>query len=491
MKRWEHLAMIAHDMGIAFQYLGLVTLIPLVVLAYFQEWWLFLPMVMVPVVYFILGKIIAKIPRSEHIPHLSVALVGVAITWFVIAVIGAIPFVFGMQMSFTDSLFEAISGWTGTGLSMMQGLDAAPRTILFWRSFTQWFGSLGVIAFGIAIQSKSGLAQFRLYRSEGRSEAIMPSIVSTARRMWVIYLSLTALFTAVIFGFTGISLWDSPNLVMVAIATGGFTMYDAGILHYNNVLLEALLIPVMIAGALPFKLYFLLYRGRIRLMLKDSTVQVILLLGIIGSLFVSMELYFFERFNLAIAIRQGFFCTISGFTTTGLQNANLHVWVPTALIMVILLMMIGGGSGSTAGGIKVNRAVLAYSGLVWWFKRYFVRGNVVVPFKYEGRVIPKKVSDLEISKNMLIVILYFLTIAIATIIVLHFSLGRFMPTEVVFDLVSAMSNVGLSTGFFSPASPLLVKWIGILLMWVGRLEIVPVLILFMGLAKGFESEVVK
>jgi trk system potassium uptake protein TrkH len=120
-----------------------------------------------------------------------------------------------------------------------------------------------------------------------------------------------------------------------------------------------------------------------------------------------------------------------------------------------------------------------------------VRGNVVVPFKYEGRVIPKKVSDLEISKNMLIVILYFLTIAIATIIVLHFSLGRFMPTEVVFDLVSAMSNVGLSTGFFSPASPLLVKWIGILLMWVGRLEIVPVLILFMGLAKGFESEVVK
>jgi trk system potassium uptake protein TrkH len=491
MKRWEHLAMIAHDMGIVFQYLGIITLLPLIVLAFYHEWNLLLPMGLVPVVYFILGKVIGRIPRSEHVPHLSVALVGVAITWFVIAVIGTIPFVFGMHMSFTDSLFEAISGWTGTGLSMMRGLDTTPRTILFWRSFTEWFGSIGVIAFGIAVQSKSGLAQIRLYRSEGRSEAIMPSIVSTARRMWVIYVTLTVLFIGIIFAFTGVSLWDSVNLVMVAIATGGFTMYDAGIPHYNNVLLEALLMPVMIAGALPFKLYFLLYRGKILKVLKDSTVQVILLLGIIGSLFVSLELYFFERFPLSMAIRQGFFCTISGFTTTGLQNADLHSWVPTALIVVILLMMIGGASGSTAGGIKVNRAVLAYAGLVWWFKRYFVRGNVVVPFRYEGRVIPKKISDLEISRNMLIVILYFLTIALAAIVVLHFPIGSFAPTEVVFELVSAMSNVGLSTGFLSPASPLLVKWIGILLMWVGRLEIVPVLILIMSLAKGFEAEVVK
>lgn len=482
--------MIAHDMGIAFQYLGLTTLVPLFVLIYFREWGLLLPMASVPLVYFILGRVIAKIPRSEHIPHLSVALVGVAITWFVIALIGAIPFVFGMHMSFTDSFFEAISGWTGTGLTMMRGLDTAPRTILFWRSFTQWFGSLGVIAFGIAVQSRSGLSQFRLYRSEGRSEAIMPSIVSTARRMWIIYLTLTILFTVII-SFSGVSLWDALNLVMVAIATGGFTMYDAGLSYYGNPLLEVLLLPVMIAGALPFKLYFLLYRGRILPILKDSTVQVIFLLGALGSLFVTLELYLFDRFPLTTALRQGVFSTISGFTTTGLQNTDLHTWVPTALMVVTLLMMVGGAAGSTAGGIKANRVVLAYAGLVWWFKRYFVRGHVVVPFKYEGRVIPKKISDLEISKNMLIIILYFLTIAIASIIVIHFPIGPFQTTEVVFELVSAMSNVGLSTGFLTPASPLLVKWIAILLMWIGRLEIVPVIILVMGLVKGFESQVVK
>jgi trk system potassium uptake protein TrkH len=218
---------------------------------------------------------------------------------------------------------------------------------------------------------------------------------------------------------------------------------------------------------------------------------VIFLLGALGSLFVTLELYLFDRFPLTTALRQGVFSTISGFTTTGLQNTDLHTWVPTALMVVTLLMMVGGAAGSTAGGIKANRVVLAYAGLVWWFKRYFVRGHVVVPFKYEGRVIPKKISDLEISKNMLIIILYFLTIAIASIIVIHFPIGPFQTTEVVFELVSAMSNVGLSTGFLTPASPLLVKWIAILLMWIGRLEIVPVIILVMGLVKGFESQVVK
>ena len=490
MKRREHLAIIAHDMGVVYEYLGYACLIPLLVLILFREWSLLFPMLAVPATFYLLGKVFGQIPRGEQIPHLSVALVAVAVTWFSVALIGAIPFYFGMHMTVTDSIFEAISGWTGTGLTMMRGLDIAPKTILFWRSFTQWLGSIGVIAFGIAVMSRSGLAQFRLYRSEGRAEAFMPSIVSTARRMWAIYVTLTGLFTLLIL-LSGLPLWDALNLVMVAIATGGFTLSDAGISVYNNVLMEILILPVMIAGALPFKLYFFLYQGKILPILRDGTVQAIAILGGFGSLFVVAELYFFENFALTVAIRQGVFSTISGFTTCGLQNTDFHTWVPTALIMVTMLMIIGGASGSTAGGIKVNRVVLAYEGLTWWFKRYFVRGNVVVPFKYEGRVIPKKISDLEISKNMLIVILYVITITLAVVIVLHFPIGDYKTHEVVFEFVSAMSNVGLSTGFLNPASPLLVKWIAILVMWIGRLEIVPVIILFFGLVKGFEAEVVK
>ena len=132
---------------------------------------------------------------------------------------------------------------------MMTSLDTMPKTLIFWRSFMQWVGGIGVIAFGIAMLSRSGLTQIQLYRSEGRSEELMPSVVSTGRRMWAIYVFLTVVFTGMVL-LSGIPLWDAINLVMVSLATGGFAPHDAGMFYYNNPLLEALLIPVMLAGAL-------------------------------------------------------------------------------------------------------------------------------------------------------------------------------------------------------------------------------------------------
>jgi len=312
-------------------------------------------------------------------------------------------------------------------------------------------------------------------------------VVSTGRRMWVIYLFLTIAFTGMVM-ISGIPLWDSLNLVMVSLATGGFNLHDGGMAYYDNVVLEMLLIPVMLAGALPFKLYFLIYQGRIRPFFQDRVVQLILALAFFGSLAVSLDLYIFNNVPLATAFRQGYFCTVSGLTCCGLQNSDLR-WVAAPLIVITLLMMIGGAAGSTAGGIKANRVILGYEGLVWWFKRYFVRGNVMVPFRHEGKVIPRKISEVELSKNMLIIVLYVLTIFIATIAALHLAQTDFRTHEVVFEEVSAMSNVGLGVGYMVPASPVSVKWIFIMLMWVGRLEIVPVLILVMGLVRGFESRV--
>jgi trk system potassium uptake protein TrkH len=333
--------------------------------------------------------------------------------------------------------------------------------------------------------SRSTLMQHQLYRSEGRSEELMPSVVSTGRRMWVIYLFLTVLFTGMVM-LSGIPLWDALNLVMVSIATGGFSIHDAGMAFYDNGVLEALLIPVMIAGALPFKLYFLMYRGQFRLFFQDKVVQLILALAIVGSLLVTLDLHIFNALPLETAIRQGFFCTISGLTCTGLQNSNLH-WVAGPLIVITILMMIGGAAGSTSGGIKANRVILGYEGLVWWFRRFFAKGKEMVPFRHEGRAIPKRISDVELSKNMLIIVLYVLVIFVATITCLHLASTGFRIHEVVFEEVSAMSNVGLGLGYLVPASPLSTKWAFILLMWIGRLEIIPVLILFTGLIRGFEA----
>jgi len=285
---------------------------------------------------------------------------------------------------------------------------------------------------------------------------------------------------------SGIPLWDAINLVMVSLATGGFAPHDAGMFYYNNPLLEALLIPVMLAGALPFKLYFLIYRGKFRMFFRDSVVRLILALSLIGSLIVSLDLFLFSNLPVSEAIRVGTFCTISGYTCTGLQNSLLH-WVPLPLIVITLLMMIGGAAGSTSGGIKTNRVILGYEGLVWWFKRLFVRGSVIVPFKHEGRNIPTRISEVELSKNMLIIILYVLTIFIATIVAFHLASTSFSVYQVVFELVSAASNVGLGLGYITAASPMSVKWLFIFVMWIGRLEIIPVFILLMGIVRGFEA----
>jgi trk system potassium uptake protein TrkH len=487
MKRLETLAVIAHDMGTIFEFLGVITLVPFVVLFLFGEWEMVVPLASVPLTFLSLGLLISRIPRREYVPQISVALATVALIWLVIAVVGSLPFVIGVHMSWTDSIFEAMSGWTGTGFSVIRALDTTPKTLLFWRSFMQWVGGVGVIAFGTAMLSRSSLMQHQLYRSEGRSEELMPSVVSTGRRMWVIYLFLTVVFTGMVM-LSGIPLWDALNLTMVSIATGGFSLHDAGMAYYHNVVLECLLIPVMIAGALPFKLYFLMYRGKIRPFFRDSVVRLILALALVGSLVVTLDLHLFNNFPIEIAVRQGFFCTISGLTCTGLQNSDLH-WVSGPLIVITLLMMIGGAAGSTSGGIKANRVILGYEGLVWWFRRFFARGGEIVPFRHEKKAIPTRISEVELSKNMLIIVLYVLIIFVATIVCLHLAATDFRVHEVVFEEVSTMSNVGLGLGYLTAASPLSIKWTFIFLMWAGRLEIMPVLILAMGLVSGFEARV--
>jgi DNA integrity scanning protein DisA with diadenylate cyclase activity len=174
--------------------------------------------------------------------------------------------------------------------------------------------------------------------------------------------------------------------------------------------------------------------------------------------------------------------SVSAITTTGFQNVSLQLWASVSVIILIMLMAIGGASGSAAGGIKGYRVLLGYHGIIWWLKRIFVSPKIVVPFEYQGQVIANTVAENEVRNNMLVIILYFLTVSVATVVVLHFSAIFFESTAVIFEIVSAMSNVGITTGFVSPEMPYVAKWVFILVMWAGRLEIVPVLVVLLELA---------
>jgi len=487
MKRLDHLAMIVHDVGRICRFLGFVSLVPFFVLAIFQEWDMVLPMASAPLAFLVIGYLLTRVRARDFNPPVSIALVAVAIAWFMIALVGALPFVFGLGMSYTDSVFEAMSGWTSTGFTMLPSVDLTPKTLLFWRTFMQWIGGIGIIAFGISMHRKTGVTLFQIFRSEGKPEDLMPNLMSTGWRMWKIYIFLTCMFTGLVM-LAGIPLWDALNLVMVAIATGGFTLHSSGLAYYNNPLLECLLIPVMLAGAIPFKLYFLMYRGKIDALLRDQTVRLLLIIALVGSAIVSLELYLFDGLALTTAFRQGVFVSISGLCTCGLQNSDIHAWTAIPLAVLCLLVFIGGAMGSMAGGIKINRIALAFEGVKWWFRRFFASSRVIVPFRYEGRMLSREMSEMEISKNMLVIALYVFTIFTATLLCLHLYITSFRLDEVLFECISALSNSGLTVGFITAASPVTLKWIFIILMWLGRLEIVPVIIMVMGIAKGMRDE---
>ncbi|HSA38504.1 MAG TPA: potassium transporter TrkG, partial [Methanoregula sp.] len=417
MRRIEHIAMIAHDMGLIFEFLGIASLLPFLVLAVFREWDLLLPMATAPVSFLVLGYGISHLPYRDIEPSFSITMSAVALSWLAIAFIGALPFIFGLNMSYTDAVFEAMSGWTGTGFSMITSLDTTPNTLLFWRSLSHWIGGIGIIAFGMSLHRKTRFSLFRLYRAEGREEELVSAASSSGRRMWMIYSVLTFAFTGLIM-LTGLSLWDSLNLVMVAIATGGFTLHDGGLAFYNNPILEALLIPVMLAGAVPFKIFFFLYNGKVGRMFKDPAVKALLLIALGGSLITSLDLYMFGNISLPAAFRQGTFMAVSGLSSCGLQNSGPHAWAVIPLAIVIMLMFIGGAMGSAAGGVKVNRIIMVYEGVIWWFRRFFVSSRVMVPLRFGGKTVSKELSEIAISKNLLVIVLYVLTIFIAIILTL-------------------------------------------------------------------------
>jgi trk system potassium uptake protein TrkH len=483
MRRLVYISTIAADLGDIFFFIAPFTAVPLAITVLFSEWNMFLPMVTVPVIFFLLGILLKRLPRNERENRLSTALCSVALFWFACAVVSGIPFMLGFHMSFTDSFFEGMAGWTGTAFTMMQSLDTAPNTLLFWRSFMQWIGGIGIIAFVIALASSTGLFRGRLYRTESREEPLMPSILSKGRAIWKIYGLLTFVAIGLIL-FTGLSLWDSVNLALTTISTGGFTPHDGGILFYHNVLLELLLIPLMIAGALPFRLYYLIAENRRWSLFGDEQVKLFFVVTAIGMAVLGYDLIYFGNADLPTALFQGLFMTVSALTTTGFQIVDLQTWASVTLFFLMMLVFIGGTAGSSAGGIKLNRVVLGFRALIWWFRRLFVSGKVLIPFRSEGRVIPRATAELETAKMLLVIILSVIVIFVATIIILQFQQTAYPINSVLFDVTSAFSTCGISSGYVSPAMPLVSKWVFIIVMWLGRLEVIPVVVLFMALFRG-------
>ncbi|MBW6517351.1 MAG: TrkH family potassium uptake protein [ANME-2 cluster archaeon] len=407
-----------------------------------------------------------------------------SIAWLVIPLFSALPYILVERMSPLNSFFEAVSGWTGTGLSMIVAPSQLTHTIQFWRSLTQWIGGVGVIVLMLSIITRPGTIMFYLYRAEGREEKIFPHIMDTVRMIWWIYFFLTFISILLLLA-VGMPLWDSINHAMVAVGTGGFSIKDASIASYDNPFIELALIPIMVIGAVSFLVHYKILKGNPGEFLRDLQCRTLLIVIIVAAFGLTLENYLHFS-DWILSSRYSIFQVVSALTCTGLQTGIIHEWTSTAHIVLILVMLLGGAAGSTAGGIKLIRGVALYSGIDWWFKKISLPENAVVVHKFGEKVLSSDNMYALLSEAALISFLWFIFLIIGIFVMLQITPLSYDLDDVIFEVVSAQSNVGLSTGITTPDMNWAGKIMLIINMWIGRLEIIPIIVMFKLIFRGFE-----
>ena len=394
------------------------------------------------------------------------AAVAASLAWIIIPIIGAIPLMWGIGLKPIDALFEGLSGFTGTGLTMISKPEEMPQSILLWRGIMQWTGELGIVVVSAAIFPFFHTLLRGLYAVE-RGMKITPTIIGTSRRMGAIYIIYT-IIGIILFLWGGMNLFDAVVHSMTGIATGGMSTKSLSIGYWRSYTLEIFVIIIMILGALNFADHYKLFKGKIRSFFSSVEVRGYLALQI---LFIGLTAlaYFLSGSNLFESLRQGSFHAISAMSTTGFQVGDLSKASDAVKIILVLSMIVGGCTFSTAGGLKIKRVVLALKVLIWEIKRMLLPPTVLISKSIEGR----RVSGEDIISALSFIVMYSLVLSILSFIV---TLHGYSFIDSLFEVTSAMSCVGLSIGLTGVTAPTTVKIVLMLAMYLGRLEFLPLFI---------------
>jgi trk system potassium uptake protein TrkH len=348
----------------------------------------------------------------------------------------------------------------------------------FWRAFTQWIGGLGIIFLLLALLRSTGVDVMRLYMAEGREERLVPSIKHSTRIIVYMY-SLFTLIAIALFFIAGMPLFDSVFHAFTTLSTGGFGMHNSSLLFYNSVWIEIVAMIIMMIGATNYALHYTILRGNWREYFKDIETKVAFTLIIISTALVTFMLYNNQVYgnDLLLNLRFSLFQMVSAITTTGLQTAFypdiLSKWIGLGTFLMTIIMIIGAGSLSTGGGIKWLRVGILLKGISWQVKSFILPGKAVMAKKLH-HVTELKITDDVIRLTGAFLSTYLVVYIVSVIIVLIYYPDI---SRVIFEVASALSNVGLSSGIMTPDSPALVKIVFIIDFWMGRLEIWPVLLL--------------
>lgn len=412
-------------------------------------------------------------PRFPVILTVQEGGVIVILSWIIVCIFSSFPIIIIQKLSFTQSVFDSVSGWTTTGLSVID-VGKASHLILIWRSIMQLAGGAGLAI--IMLAAIAGPIGPGLSVAEGRSTQLVPHVRKSAKLVVYIYAGY-AVIGIVAYWLAGMSLFDAFNHAFAAISTGGFSTHAESIGYWNSITIEVVTISLMIFGNLNFLTAYLILKGKFRAVYRNGEVRLMVTLIPVSVLILFVLAMKGIYPVLSKGVRIALFETTSALSTTGFSTTTYGNWNSIGFLIIIVLMLIGGGTCSTAGGIKQYRIYILFKSLLWELRRPFLpRTAIVQNYIWQGEE-KDYISEKRINQVAMFVFLYISSFIIGSGILAAHGYGL---RESFFEFASALGTVGLSVGITQAYSPALVLWTEIFGMFLGRLEF---FIVFVSLAK--------
>ena len=424
----------------------------------------------------ILGLALSAVPATRHF-YAREGFFAVGLIWLVTGVMGALPFYFsGTFPSFVDCVFESASGFTTTGASILTDIEAMPKGVLFWRSFTHWLGGMGVLVLATAVLPSMGIRSHYLTQAETPGPVfskLVPKQSTTSKILYSIYFGLTAVET-VLLKIAGMPWYDAVIHALSSAGTGGFSNRNASVGAYGSVAIDLIITVFILLFSVNFAVYFLLLTRKFRDILASDELRFFLTVVAGSTLLIAWNIRGLYS-SFAQALRYAVFQVASIISTTGFATADFTLWPQLSHLILILIMFCGACAGSTGGGMKCSRILILGRSL----RREIHR--IVHPRSVEVVTLDGKVVEEETIHSVLTFIgSYFLVILAGALVI---SLDNFSFSVSFSAALTCVSNVGPGLELIGPAgnfsifSPLS-KLVMSLCMIVGRLEILPVLVLF-------------
>ena len=402
----------------------------------------------------------------------------VTISWLVMTLFGCLPYMLSeSSLSFTNAYFEAMAGFTTTGASVMTDLESLPHGILLWRSMTQWMGGMGIIVFSLAILPMLGAGGMQLFKAEVPEigvEKLKPRILDMAKSLWYIYAGLTMVLVILLF-ITSMSFFDAVCHGLTTMATGGFSTKTASVAYFQDTYADIIITLFMFLAGINFSLHFYALRGNFSHYTKSGEFRFYCSTVLIAIAIMTVNIQS-EYSSLLEALRYASFQVVSIITTTGFATADYEIWPGLAKMILICLMFFGGMVGSTGGGMKQVRILLMFK-QAYREMYHLIHPRAVSALKLDNKNIPKE----TLGGIWGFLFLFILITVIASLLLAAMGVDMVTASSTV---ISAMANVGPALGDAGPTEnyemiPVAGKWILILCMLAGRLEIYTVILLFM------------